>query len=101
VTKQRVYRTLQFCKALVSKETSINDDIAFTSYLDERCFVTNESPVLSLGECQHVINAAEHFAGGWTTSRHYAVPTTDIPLHELTELHAWFYQLWNERIRPL
>ncbi len=101
VTKQRVYRTLQCCEALVSKETSINDDIAFTSYLDERCFVTNESPVLSLGECQHVINTAEHFAGGWTTTRHYAVPTTDIPLHELTELHEWFYQLWNERIRPL
>ena len=100
VTKQRVYRTLQ-CEALLSKELSINDGIAFTSYLNERCFVTNESPVLSLGECQHVINTAENFADGWTTSRHYAVPTTDIPLHELTELHEWFYQLWNERVRPL
>lgn len=101
VKKQKVYRTLLDCEALISKETSINDNFAFTSYLDGRCFITVDAPVLSLEECQNAINTAENFVDGWTTSRHYAVPTTDIPLHEINELHSWFYQLWNERIRPL
>ena len=29
--------------------------------------------------------------GGWTTSRHYAVPTTDLPVHEIPSL----LPLWN------
>ncbi|KAL3811986.1 hypothetical protein ACHAXA_009604 [Cyclostephanos tholiformis] len=101
VKKQSVYRTLQYCKASLSDETSIKNNIAFTTYLDGRCFITNNEPVISLEECNNIISKAETHADGWTTSRHYAVPTTDIPLHELTEIHSWFHQLWNEKLRPL
>jgi len=37
-------------------------------------------------ECAEAIDLAEaHTAeqGGWTTARHYSVPTTDIPIHEV------------------
>ena len=40
-------------------------------------------------ECQRIIMDAEHIAAksktGWTTSRHYSVPTTDIPITMLSE----------------
>lgn len=66
--------------------------------------MTNDNtPIISLSECQNVIQTAEDYAErkGWTTSRHYAVPTTDIPLHELKDLRTWFYNLWTSRVRPL
>jgi hypothetical protein len=100
VKKQSVYRTLQYCEASLTDDMPINN-IDFTTYLDGKCFVTNKEPLVSIEECNDVINTAENHADGWTTSRHYAVPTTDIPLHELAEIHSWFYQLWNKKIRPL
>ena len=101
VKKLSVYRTLLYFEASLSDDTSINNSIDFTTYLDGKCFVTNKERIVSFEECADLINTAENHADGWTTSRHYAVPTTDIPLHELTKIHSWFYQLWNERIRPL
>jgi hypothetical protein len=105
VTKQRVYRTLERSV----DEIAINDNVvAYTTLLDGKCFLTNDtSAIISIKDCQMVIQCAESYAAarsnsdGWTTSRHYAVPTTDIPLHELTELHSWFYELWTKQIRPL
>jgi hypothetical protein len=40
-------------------------------------------PVFAPDTCAAMIAAAEHHADlhGWTTSRHYAVPTTDLPVH--------------------
>ncbi|CAN0306780.1 unnamed protein product, partial [Scytosiphon promiscuus] len=38
--------------------------------------------------------------GGWTTSRHYAVPTTDLPVHVLEPLLPWFRSLVSERLFP-
>eukprot|EP00804_Cyclotella_cryptica_P023993 CCRYP_010090-RA/>CCRYP_010090-RA protein AED:0.37 eAED:0.37 QI:0/-1/0/1/-1/1/1/0/970 len=76
----------------------------FSSYLKGKVYITNDStPIISSSECQNVIQVAENYAErkGWTTSRHYAVPTTDIPLHELKELREWFYNLWTGRVRPL
>ena len=40
-------------------------------------------------------------AGGWTTSRHYAVPTTDIPVHEVTSVRQWFNVSLRDRLWPL
>ena len=100
---------IQLKKQLVYKTLEYNDfaevNIPYTSLLDGRCYVTKD-PIISLEECQHVIDAAEEYAasrgsGGWTTSRHYAVPTTDLPLYELKELHTWFYNLWDRTIRPV
>ncbi|CAM9692822.1 unnamed protein product [Choristocarpus tenellus] len=38
--------------------------------------------------------------GGWTTSRHYTVPTTDIPMHSLSPLLPWFRSLLRRRLFP-
>jgi hypothetical protein len=105
VVKQRVYRTLEQSV----DEIAINDSkVAFTTLLDGKCFLTTDtSAIISMKDCQMVIQCAESYAtargnsDGWTTSRHYAVPTTDIPVHELTELHSWFYELWTKQIRLL
>lgn len=98
--KQVVCKTLQYDD---HADTGVN--IPYTSFLDGKCHITADIPVISLEACQHVINTAEEYAatggtGGWTTARHYAVPTTDVPIYEL-KLHGWFYQLWNGTIRPL
>ena len=100
VEKQRVYKTLQVNEQDGDHLMNV-DNVKCSSYLDGKCFQTI-GQILSLEECQHAINTAEaQGESGWTTSRHYAVPTTDIPLHELAELHTWFYQLWKGKIRPL
>ncbi|CAM9893481.1 unnamed protein product [Ectocarpus sp. 12 AP-2014] len=59
--------------------------------------------VLSPEECRGVIQAAEDYSqanGGWTTSRHYAVPTTDLPVHVLKSTLPWFRSLVRERLFP-
>jgi hypothetical protein len=46
--------------------------------------------------CQKLIQWAEDYGtneGGWTTSRHYAVPTNDVPIHKVPKLLEWF-QHW-------
>ena len=55
------------------------------SYLNDRVHSTTEA-LLSVSECTSLIAAAEKHAklrGGWSTQRHYAVPTTDLPLHDI------------------
>mmetsp|Transcript_57902 Transcript_57902/g.183667 ORF Transcript_57902/g.183667 Transcript_57902/m.183667 type:complete len:353 (-) Transcript_57902:73-1131(-) len=61
-------------------------------------------PVLSSEECSRVVELVEQRArevGGWTTSRHYTVPTTDIPVHAHPEVLAWFRGLMRARLAPL
>ncbi|QDZ23848.1 hypothetical protein A3770_11p63660 [Chloropicon primus] len=44
------------------------------------------SPVMTLDECKEIIDEAESHArekNGWSTKRHYSVPTTDLPAHAL------------------
>ncbi|CAM9853492.1 unnamed protein product, partial [Ectocarpus fasciculatus] len=65
-------------------------------------FLSRE-PVLSPEECRGVIQAAEDYSqenGGWTTSRHYAVPTTDLPVHALESTLPWFRSLVRSRLFP-
>ena len=53
-----------------------------------------DAPFLTPEECADWISLAEAAAaarGGWTTARHYAVPTTDLPVHEIPTL----LPLWN------
>ena len=38
---------------------------------------------------------------GWTTSRHYAVPTMDIPVHEVPQLLRWFKNWLIPHVKPL
>jgi hypothetical protein len=61
-------------------------------------------PLLTAQDCARAVAAAEETAacmGGWATQRHYAVPTTDIPLHEVPSLQAWFNEALRGVIAPL
>ena len=78
----------------------------YSTLLEKQCFITGqESPLLSLQECQQAIqwaeNAAKDRPGGWTTTRHYAVPTTDLPVHEIPQLLEFFSMILANRLRPL
>ncbi|CAM9974582.1 unnamed protein product, partial [Ectocarpus fasciculatus] len=72
-------------------------------------------PLLSASECSAIVNEAEEKAsaavaaaagsgsggsGGWGTSRHYAVPTTDVAVRELPRTLAWFNRAMRTRVGP-
>jgi hypothetical protein len=40
-------------------------------------------------------------SGGWTTSRHYSVPTTDVPVRLVPGLREWFNARLRTRLFPL
>ena len=66
--------------------------------------VQTSAPLFSLHECKEAIDAAEAHAtdsGGWTTTRHHAVPTTDVPVHAVPTLLAWFNYAMRSRLSPL
>jgi hypothetical protein len=91
IQKLCAYGTIQNLQPSIVKQEKYNDiasskQYECSSYLDGKVFITNDNtPIISTMECLQVIKAAEDHAKqtGWTTSRHYSVPTTDIPLHEL------------------
>eukprot|EP01034_Spumella_vulgaris_P021375 gene21376-27405_t len=62
----------------------------------------SKHPLLSAEECLEAISLAEQHASqstsGWTTARHYAVPTTDIPIHASPALLAWFNEIMKSRL---
>ena len=71
-----------------STNNNNNNNINLVTSIPQHAFVTHGHPVLSSAECRHVIAMAEAAAsryGGWSTSRHYAVPTTDLPIHSSGE----------------
>ena len=59
-------------------------------------FVTEN--MVSDNYCRQLLEWAEEHAsnGGWTSARHYAVPTIDIPVHKSPRLLDWFTE-WMER----
>jgi len=78
----------------------------YSSFLGGRCFLTTaECPVILAHECARAILWSEQAAslrpGGWTTSRHHAVPTTDLPVHEIPFLLPWFVHTFHHQICPL
>lgn len=77
----------------------------FFTLIAGECYVTKYNhPIASKHELQQAIDWAESYASsaaGWTTSRHYAVPTTDLPLHDIPPLLRWFNGLMEISIRPL
>lgn len=89
---------------------------------DDPVVVMSGKPVLSTEECKDAIVMAEEHAAasvddgewgeeavppgkkrarGWTTTRHYAVPTTDLPVHQIPKLLSWFNDVLAEHIYPL
>jgi len=83
------------------KNVLITKDMYHTA-IKNQCFITkDEHPLFSREECERVIELAEEHESGWTKNRHYAVPTTDIPVHEIPELLTWFKSMLATRLRPL
>ena len=71
-----------------------------------KAFVTGSpgEPALSGTQCDAIILACEAHAaanGGWTTSRHYSAPTTDLPVQAVPEVLGMFNALLFSRIAPL
>lgn len=62
------------------------------------------TPVISKEDCAWVVRQAEAAAeerGGWGTQRHYSVPTTDLALHSIPEVRAWFNELIQSDLFPM
>jgi tetratricopeptide (TPR) repeat protein len=79
-------------------------DYSYDTLIPSKCFITTDS-VLTKEECKQAIQWAEeaskNLPGGWTTSRHYAVPTTDIPVHEIPKMLSWFNKVFYTRLQRL
>jgi len=67
--------------------------------LEGRAFVSPS--LLDASDCTAMIASVEDtLQGNWTTSRHYAVPTTDVQVHTLPTVAAWFNSMLAFRIFP-
>ena len=63
----------------------------------------SSNSVVSSEACAKAIELAEAHASatdGWTTARHFAVPTTDLPVHSSPDLLKWFNATLSESIFP-
>jgi tetratricopeptide (TPR) repeat protein len=68
----------------------------------QRLFIAPNA--VSSSTCRQLITWAKEYAfkrGGWSTSRHYAVPTNDIPVHLAPKLLNWFVQWFRDDVTPL
>lgn len=71
---------------------------------DDVLYFLHQVDMLSAPECQRVIDDSEAHAathGGWTTARHVAYPTTDLPVADVPSLNAWLRPVIDERLTPL
>ncbi|GBG27626.1 Procollagen-lysine,2-oxoglutarate 5-dioxygenase [Hondaea fermentalgiana] len=60
-------------------------------------------PVMPKDKCRHIIEEAEAYAashGGWTSSRHYAVPTTDLEVCNLEFTSEALIEAFESAIYP-
>ena len=71
----------------------------------EHLIHTSQEPLLTPAECQAIVDESEEWAnraGGWTSTRHFNHPTTDIPLAELPRTRAFLNaDALPQRIYPL
>jgi tetratricopeptide (TPR) repeat protein len=105
VKKQDAYRPLALENAPLDQNGNINS-FMFDTIIPNKCFMTKpDQPLLTLKECKQIIEWSEAAAAeqgqGWTTSRHYAVPTTDIPVHEIPRVLSLFNSILTNKLRPL
>jgi len=70
--------------------------LKYTSHLP---LVFHYERFLDQTTCTQVIAWAE--SGTWTQSRHYAVPTHDVPVHTVPKLLKWWNDVFSKQIRPL
>lgn len=71
-------------------------NIGSSTKVAENVFVTK---LLDAKMCERVFDWAS--TGKWTKQRHYAVPTCDVPVHEVQPLLEWFNGFFFTTMRPL
>jgi hypothetical protein len=79
---------------------------SFTTIVSNGIYHSAPTAILTPKECDFIITEAEHYSkqneNGWTTSRHYTVPTTDIPLSSITTISSWFiHDIFQKRIKQM
>ena len=89
----------------INAEESLSKNGIYTIYETSDCgrIISSDLPIVDSAQCASIIAAAEEYAAlgnGWTTSRHYAVPTTDIPVHLVPDVSAWLNRLMGNVIVP-
>ena len=117
--KLDAYRTYQCTAASVDDATTTsstcteNNNCYSISILSKRKtghpglgnIFLSKRPLVSSEQCHNIIHTAELHASssgsGWTTSRHYAVPTTDLPVHKLPLVLTWFNGFMTDVMGPL
>jgi hypothetical protein len=98
--KQQVY---EYLKPL--PKTSLDQATKFEyDTLSPNCLFLSPS-MIPKETCQQLIQWAEEYGtneeGGWTTTRHYAVPTNDVPVHKVPKLLEWFQHWMNSDCQSL
>ena len=58
------------------------------------------SGLVDSSTCKKIIRWAED-SGQWTRQRHYAVPTHDVPVHDVEPLLGWFNDFMQGSVYPL
>ena len=78
-------------------------EISHPSIPKSSIFLTNVG-FISSEICDNIISWTEEHNrahGGWTTNRHYAVPTTDIPVADIPSVLNWFNGFFTEELSKL
>lgn len=88
-----------------SHEVSLNDLYAhrFVPYTKLSNLINvfeTKDVVIPIADCNRFIKLADKYSmsHGWTTSRHYSVPTLDIPIHLIDEIFPVFNDYIKESI---
>jgi hypothetical protein len=110
--KQKAYRYFERQPISSSKSTTTTHkyeavDGSSSSTTRPLLFLTPQ--MVPQSTCRQLIQWAQEYASskdgggssGWTTSRHYAVPTTDVPVHEVPKLLNWFVRWMDTEMLPL
>ncbi len=102
--KQKAYRYFDSLVKPSSCEISIQQQILKNPSSDASQSIFVASEVIQKETCSKLIAWAKDYAGsngGWTASRHYAVPTTDLPIHKVPKLLEWFQEWMPSVLIPL
>jgi len=111
VSDGRIHAALSEARAYYRRDWDEPEHIDYTGQshtyeemngLEGRAFVIEG--LLGPEECTEMVNLAEEYqcgGGGWTTSRHYAVPTTDVPIYRMEKVLTWFNKQLEHSIFPV
>ena len=100
VTENEIYKTTNTISTQIITPPVIAAYSAIEG-LDNRAFMAND--VLDKLECKAMVaSVLSHVGENWQSSRHYAVPTTDVPICASgSTMLNWFNTMMAERIFPM